>query len=329
MGEVLVEVLLAVEGGAPRGGAAGAVVERAEDRAAGRVGGGLQQVAARGGAGDPELAGGVQAPVEVVAGDRRQPARTALLLDHDDGQAVRGPGDLDLLAGRVLGVVAAEHQDFVGVLVVGDEDLAAALPGQRQQGEEVVVVAELAGLGLRGLLLGMEGRGAAQDGLAPADDHVLGVAGGDGDLVGGVGRDGGEAEAAGAVGPAGLVSVTAVGDGLRGLAEHGGAADGGGDGDHGGGAQGGTAGEDTGYEVAGVLVVAGVGHLVEAGVAAAVAAGESGTAASVRVRAQERQQFAHFVLLRRSTAPTWRRDVFGGDARCGSLHGGGRGMNGA
>lgn len=179
----------------------------------------LSRALPSGRAGHPELARGVQTAVEVVPGDRSELAGAVLLLDDHDGQAVRGPGDLDLLAGRVGGVVAAEHQDFVGVLVVGDEDTAVVLPAQRQQGEEVVVVAELTGLGLRRLLLGVEGGGAAEDRLAPADDDVLGVTGRNGDLVGGVGRDGGEAQTAGAVGLAGAVPVAVTGAGLLGTGD--------------------------------------------------------------------------------------------------------------
>lgn len=51
-----------------------------------------------------------------------------------------------------------------------------ALAGQREKREEVVVVPELPGLCGGGLVLGVEGGHAAQDGVAPADDDVLAVA---------------------------------------------------------------------------------------------------------------------------------------------------------
>ncbi len=286
VGEVLVEVLLAGQDRAPRGGAAGAVVEGAEHLPAGRVGGRLQQVAAGGRAGELEDAGGGEAAVQPVPGDGRQLAAAALLLHDDDGHAVGGPGDLDLLAGRVLRVVAAEHERLVAVLVVRDEDLAAVLAAQRQQRQEVVVVTELHGLRLGGLLLRVERGRAAQDGVAPADDHVLRVAGGDGDPVGGVGRDGREAQAPRAVGPAGLPAARAPALGRGGVRLRRGGDDGGArrgrHGDGGGRTHHGAAGEGAGYDVAGVFVVAGVRHVLEARVTAAVAAGEGGTTARVR-----------------------------------------------
>lgn len=236
----------------------------------------------------------------MVAGDGGEPARRPLALDDDDRQTVRGPGDLDLLTGRVGRVVAAEHQDLVGVLVVRDEDLAVALV-QRQQAQEVVVVTELAGLRLGGLLVRVEGGGAAEDRLSPPDDDVLGVAGRDGDLVVLVGGDGGEAQTARTVGPA----TGARGSGGRcgGLVvepDDGTGTGGSGDRHHGGGAHHGSPRQGTGYHVADVLVVAGVRHFVETGVAAAVTAGEGGTSAGMRLGVQQRQQFAHFVLLRRT-----------------------------
>ncbi len=303
VGEVLVEVLLAVERGAPRGGAAGAVVEGAEDLAAGAVGGGLDQVGAGGRAGQPELGGRGDPPVEPVPRDGLQPAAPALLLHDHGGQAVRRPGDLDLLAGRVLGVVVAEHEHLVGVLVVGDEDLAAVLTAQRQQREEVVVVAELPGLRLRALLLRVEGGRAAQDRLAPADHHVLPVPLRDGHDVVGVGRDGREPEPARTVRPRRFPVPVSLPGRRRGLRRrrprhaHGPGARGG-HGDDGGGTHHGTAAERAGDDVTDVLVGAGVGHLVEAGVTTPETAGHGGPAAGVRTgrRSDQRQQLAHCVL---------------------------------
>ncbi|CAM5591692.1 hypothetical protein STANM309S_00523 [Streptomyces tanashiensis] len=123
-----------------------------------------------------------------------------------------------------------------------------------------------------------------------------------------VGRDRREAETAGSVGGLRPVRALRPGLGRGGVPEDDGATGRGGDRHDGGGAERGTAGEHAGYDVADVLVVAGVGHLVEAGVTTAEPAGKSGTAASVgSFVLQQRQQFAHFVLLRRTTAPTWCR----------------------
>ena len=61
--EVAVEILLGHHPGAPGGDAAGAVVDGAEDRGAGRVGGGLQPRVAGGGAGQRHRGGGGDAAV--------------------------------------------------------------------------------------------------------------------------------------------------------------------------------------------------------------------------------------------------------------------------
>lgn len=228
-------------------------------------------------------------------------AAARLLVHHDDRQAVRGPGDLDLLAGGLGGVVILEHQDLVRVLVVGHEELLAALALERQQAQEVVVVTELVGLRLGGLLVRVELGGAAQDRVAPADDDVLRVAVRNGHLVGGVGRDGREAQTARAVGLLAALAVAVVatdqgsggGGGVAGARDDRGSR-GGGDGHDGGAAHDRPAGERTRYDVADVLVVTGVGRLVETGVTAAVTAGHGGTSAGVRV--EQRQQFAHFPL---------------------------------
>lgn len=253
-----------------------------------------------GGPRQPELGGGGDAAVELVPGDGGELAGAPVLLDHDGGQPVRGPGDLDLVAGRVGGVVAAEHQNLVGVLVVRDEERMAALTGEREQRKEVVVVAELVGLGLRRLVLRVEGGGAAQDRLAPADDDVLLVPVGDGHGVGGVGLDGGEPQTAG--GPAlALPRARARGGfgrgrgGGRGGAERGGRTGRGGHGDDGGGSHHRAAAQRARDDVAHVGVGAGVGHLVEAGVTTAEPTGQGGTAAGMR--ADHGQQLAHSALL--------------------------------
>ncbi len=148
--EVLVEVLLGGQHGAPRGRAAGAVVQHALDDAAARVGGGLQVAGARGRAGEPHR--GVDRDAAVVAaragGDELPAAGVAAAPDLDDRTAVGGLGDLDLVGGGVVAVgVAAEHQLFVGVLVVHPQQ--PAVTAELEQRHEVAVVAELLGLRAR------------------------------------------------------------------------------------------------------------------------------------------------------------------------------------
>src|SRR5699024_840933 len=98
--EVLVEVLLAGEHGAPRGVAARAVVERAQDTRAGGVGGRAGE-ATDGGAAQFER-GQCGDPAVVGSHHRVEPAVRGAAGQLDHGQTVRSPGDLDLLAGRVL-----------------------------------------------------------------------------------------------------------------------------------------------------------------------------------------------------------------------------------
>ncbi|CAO0829468.1 hypothetical protein SMICM17S_09235 [Streptomyces microflavus] len=311
VGEVLVEVLLAVQRGAPRSRAARAVVEGPEHLAAGAVGGRTQQRASRGRSGDPEFTRGGEPAVERVTADRAQLAGAVLLLDDDHGESVRGPGDLHLLARGVGRIVAAEHEDLVRVLMVGDQYLTAALTAEREEREEVVVVTELARLRLGGLLVRVEGGRPAQDRFAPADHHVLAVPVGDGDLVVLIGRDRREPQAPGAgrgrfTGR--FVAVPGKRDGLRlggvGAGQRGRSGCGG-DRHDGGGTHHRAARDGTGDDVARVLVVAGVRGLLEAGVPTAEAAGQRGTPA--RVGADERQQITHVDSLRRCVVR---------DARC-------------
>lgn len=233
-----------------------------------------------------------------MPGDGRELPGPPVLLDDDGGQAVRCPGDLDLLLRRVGGVVATEHEHFVGVLVVGDEDLPVALARQRQQSEEVVVVAELLRLRLGGLVLRVEGGRTAQDGLAPADDDVLRVAVRDGHGVGGVRRDGLEAQAARAAG--GVAGAGRGGGGRLGGArlrggDGGGGADRGGRGDDGRGAHHRTAAEGVGDDITDIWVGSGVRHLVETGVSTPETAGQGCSATMMRVvvDADDRQLNTH------------------------------------
>ena len=74
---------------------------------------------------------------------------------------------------------AGEHQLLVGVLVVDHEQAVLGAALDREVAEEVVVVPELLLLLLGGLRHRVEGRGAGQDRVAPADQDVGSVAQGD------------------------------------------------------------------------------------------------------------------------------------------------------
>ena len=284
LGEVAVEVFLAGEDGPPRGGAAGAVAEGAERRRAGRVGGGLDEVAAADRT--DELEGGLGGDAAVERGRLGvDPLAVGVLAGHlHDGHAVGVHRDLHLVVGERRGVgVAVEHQLVVGVLVVDDEDglVGAAVA---QDADVVAVVAHLTGLGGGRLVVEVEGGGTGEDRVAPGDDRGPAEALGHDDLVGaGVDRvDPGEAEGGGLARPGG-------GDG--GLGERG-AGGGRQTGERGGGATGlEHRAARRGHDVTEVLVVRGVGDRLAARVVALPQAGGGG-AAAVPVACGQRQQGA-------------------------------------
>ena len=116
--EVALEVLLTGKHCAPRGHAAGTVGECARDGAAGGIGGGLDEVGTGAGAGQRHRGVGGDAAV-VATHDGLEALRCALDLHH--AHADRGDLDVELLAGRGVGVVAGEHVQRVDVLEVGHQ----------------------------------------------------------------------------------------------------------------------------------------------------------------------------------------------------------------
>ncbi len=123
----------------------------------------------------------MDAPVVAAARDRLPLA--AVLDDLDDAVAVRRHFDVGLLpVERRLLVDAGEHQMLVGVFVIDAEETVrpvARTGRQRQVADVVAVVAELLRLRLRRLVVRVERRRIGEDGIAPADEDVGGVAGRD------------------------------------------------------------------------------------------------------------------------------------------------------
>ena len=267
--EVLVEVLLAREDGAPRGGAAGAVVQGAEHGHALGVLDGLQQVRARGGAVHGEGGEAGDAPVAAAADDVGPGLARAAALEVDDRQAVGG----DCGAHDVLGVrgdvLRGEHDVLVGVLVVVHEIAGGALLVVDDDVEVVGVVAELLLLRLAGLVLEVELGGVLEQRVAPADDRGPVVAAGHRHVVDDAGHrvDGLEGE-----GPVALGVGAVVGPRRRGAGDV--RAD-----DHRGGQTAARAERDAARDrgvgdVAEVGIVGGVGDRVRAGAAALELAGD-------------------------------------------------------
>ena len=194
------EVLLGHEIGAPGRHAAGAVVDGAEDLGAGRIGIGLQPRMAGGGAGDLHRGLGGDAAVLGAVADHLPLAVD--LADLDDAAAMGGHFDGDAIGIGVrhhdLALLdrddAREHQVLVGVFVVDHEQAVLGRAVDRDVAHEVVVVAELARLRLRGLVQRVELGRVGEDRVAPAQEHVGVVA--FGHVVIGVdaGRHLGEAE---------------------------------------------------------------------------------------------------------------------------------------
>src|SRR5699024_5173321 len=115
--EVLVEVLLAGQDGAPRRGAAGAVVQGAEHLGPGGIVGGLQQ---RGAGGRPvhgERRGAGDAAVAAPAAHVLPRLALAAAPEVHDGQAVGLDGGLDDVLRVGLQVLRGEHDVLVGVLM--------------------------------------------------------------------------------------------------------------------------------------------------------------------------------------------------------------------
>ncbi|GMA73741.1 hypothetical protein GCM10025880_01580 [Methylorubrum aminovorans] len=81
--------------------------------------------------------------------------------------------DHALAVGRIE---AGKHQLGIGVFVVDHEQAAAALGIERDESDEVVVVAELALLGRGTLLLRVEGGGVGKQRVAPAQQGLRLVA---------------------------------------------------------------------------------------------------------------------------------------------------------
>ena len=155
--EIAVEVLFRGEVGAPRRLAAGAIVERAEDGLARRVGAGLEPRIARRRTVDLHL-GVAWADAAVIGAVEHDAPILAFARDLDDAHAMRRHLDVDELrrhvleAGGVLALADAwEHHLFVGVFVIDAEEAALAAVIEREEGDIVVVVAEL--LQLRGSAL--------------------------------------------------------------------------------------------------------------------------------------------------------------------------------
>ena len=118
--EVLVEVLFAGKHCAPGCDAASAIVEGAEHFGSRGIGTRLEEVAACSGAGHDKFRGSGDAAI-VRSDLRYELAVVGFALDLDDRQSVAGQADLELLLGRVLRIVAAEHRRLGGVFVIDHE----------------------------------------------------------------------------------------------------------------------------------------------------------------------------------------------------------------
>ena len=273
--EVLVEVLLAGEHGAPRGGAAGAVVQGAQHAGAGRVLDGLEQRVAGGRAADLELGGAGDAAVAAAAADVLPRGAALGALEVHDGQAVGLEADVDDVLEVRGDVLRGEHDVLVGVLVVGDEVAGAVVAAVGDDVQVVVVVAELGGLRRTGLVLDVELRGVGEQRVAPADHGAPVVALRHGHGVHGAAhrRDGLEGELA-AAGRAPAV----VRERLGGLGHLGADDDGGGE--TGAADQGGAARDGGLRDLLEGRVRRGVGHRVGARVAALELARDGGAVAT-------------------------------------------------
>ncbi len=175
--EVLVEVLLSGEVGAPGSVSAGAVVQTAQHPPPGGILLRLQPPVAGRGAGQLHRCRGGDAAIPVRLPHELIAAAPSLAY-LDDRHAVRHQLDLDAL--EVIGrgarrVEVGEHQLAVRVLVVDHEEPTLAVTSDFAKGKEgdvVAVVAELLGLRLTGLVVEIELRRARQDRFPPLGEYL-------------------------------------------------------------------------------------------------------------------------------------------------------------
>ena len=181
--EVAVEVFLARKHRAPRRGAPSAVAQGAEHDLAGAVGDRLEEGGAGGGPGHDERGRSSDASIAAAAelvgpGSTGPPAS-----EFDDRHAVRHHRGAALGVGFLGCGRGREHDVLVRVLVVRDE--VALARGGVEDVEVVVVVAELASLGIRSLIVRVECVRLREERVAPADDRRPLVALRNHELVGG------------------------------------------------------------------------------------------------------------------------------------------------
>src|SRR4029453_7613133 len=170
--EITVEVLFSGEIGAPRCHAAGAIVERAEDARAGWIGTGLKPVMTRRGAVD-RREGGERTDAAVIAAVEHRMPLAVLPRNLDDADAMRGHLDLNQFrrhvgeAGQVLTRKTREHHLLIGILVIDAKERAVSARIEQEEGDVVVVVAELLELSGRALPAWAEAGGIREKRIPP------------------------------------------------------------------------------------------------------------------------------------------------------------------
>ena len=172
--EVVDEVLLAGQVGAPGGGAVAAVVERAQHGAAGRIGGGAHQRMAGGRTGQRHRGGRGDA-ARVPRRRHHRPGR-ALALHLDHRHAMCGDRLGDLLGRPGLHAVGMQ-QAVVDILVVHRQQAACRAVGTAAERDIVDAVVMHAGLqrlfgrGVAGIRAEDGLAGGRADRIAPAVQH--------------------------------------------------------------------------------------------------------------------------------------------------------------
>jgi hypothetical protein len=192
--EILVEVLFAGKEGPPRGSSSSAVVEGPPDRRSRGIGRRSKEAVPRGWPREDHRGfGGNPAVYRRVA--QNLPAAVPAA-DLHEGHPVGGLLHVHVGSKGAPGRVIGEHEFRVRVLVVDEEDAVGGIPcaRRRHEGNEVAVVAELAGLRPRRLPLRVEGGSVGKQRIAPLQEHFHAVTGSGFDGVATSGGDGGEAE---------------------------------------------------------------------------------------------------------------------------------------
>ncbi len=177
--KVVMEVLLARQDGAPGRRTPRTVAERADHPMPAPVVSGLEEMTAGCGTGQLERRAGCDSPVERRAPDVAPGAARGRALQLHHAEALRGHCRLESFALLGFGGRRREHDLAVGELVIATQQPSLTEAVGDDDGQEVVVVAELEFLSMGTRRLGIEMWRLVEKRVAPTQDRRPAVTGWD------------------------------------------------------------------------------------------------------------------------------------------------------